>query len=703
MIGQPSLESPAETASAGAPTGKDRSTEASDLVPLWFERGLVIACAAVLSFGAVGLLFAVLGDYRMLTVFLLGAAGTVLSALVAWPRRRASGSSRSAVIPAIGMCLVALGFALWNGVDAGHHVAIGRDPGAYTVAGKWIAVHGGLQVPTVAEWLSKDPTVRVNSPGIYIEGDHVEFQFNHLTPVLFAEADNLGGDGLMFRVTTVLGTLALCAIYAVGCRLTRRPWLALAAVSALAVSLPQLNVSRDTYSEPAVEFLLWVGIYLLLKAYESRRFGVALLAGAALGGTMLGRIDALVYLIPLPLVGAGTWVAAPSSRRSLARMCAAVALGALPLAVLGTIDVRDRAGSYYTDLGSEVTRLHGAFVLSVVAGLVLVLMALLFAGRFAGLTEWVREHRQGIAVTLAFVVSIGLVLAWTLRPVLFRPRWVAYSLIGALQRNAGLAVDPRRTYSEATLRWFSWYLGPITVGLAIVGVAVLLIRAGRRLDAAVTVVLSVAGTGTALYLWKPSILPDQIWAMRRFVPAGLPLFVLLAACALAALIPAPTPGRRRPAWARPAAVAAAIGLIAFPLAVTGPVRNLQPQAGYLVAVNEVCQRTGSNAAILFVSADDAGQQLAAAARSWCNVPVARMTKPMSSAQLGQLAAKWRADGRELWVLSSAPGLMTAAAPGLTPSLVATASSPHELEMTINRPPQYYVRAILHLYAAHVSA
>src|ERR1019366_2747788 len=205
----------------------------------------------------------------------------------------------------IGMCIIAVGFATWNGLDAAHHVAIGRDPGVNAVAGKWIATHGDLEVPADPQWATKPGALSVVLPGTYLQdGNRLEFQFDHLVPVLLAEADNLGGDGLLFRVPAVLGALALCAVYAAGCRFVRRPWLVLAAVGTLALSLPQLNVSRDTYSEPSVELLLWSGLWLMLVAYQRKRFGMALVAGAALGGTMLGRVDAFIYLIPLPMLGA---------------------------------------------------------------------------------------------------------------------------------------------------------------------------------------------------------------------------------------------------------------------------------------------------------------------------------------------------------------------------------------------------------------
>ena len=87
--------------------------------------------------------------------------------------------------------------------------------------------------------------------------------------------------------------------------------------------------------------------------------------------------------------------------------------------------------------------------------------------------------------------------------------------------------------------------------------AVVIRRLARATDPPLLLPLAVLGAGTALYLFRPSIAPDQIWAMRRFVPAGLPLLCLLAAVALAAGLdrlrtarPATRGGRPSP-WSPP--------------------------------------------------------------------------------------------------------------------------------------------------------
>jgi hypothetical protein len=602
------------------------------------------------------------------------------------------------------MCVIAVAFAGWNARYAGHHVAIGRDPGVYAVTGKWIATHGNLQVHTGLEWSSKSSDVTAVYGGSYAQGpDITEFQFDHLTPVLLALGDNIGGDSLMFRVPALVGALALCAIYAVGCRIARRPWMVVAAVAALAVSLPELNVVRDTFSEPAVELLLWSGLWLLILAYEKGRLGVALLAGAALAGTSMSRIDAPIYLIPLPLLAALTWLSVKSvaERGWLVRMYGVFLLGAVPVAVLGTIDVQDRAGRYYDDLHQEVHQLQVGLEVSIILGLAAIAVWPLVRSRLTGIRGWMGAHRDPIGTACGLVVVLGMIGTWAIRPAVMHAHTSPVPLVGGLQALEGLAVDPTRSYAEQSVVWLGWYLGPITIALATLAAAVMLSRIVRKPDAGYVLVLAVGGMGTALYLWHPSIVPDQIWASRRFVPAAMPLFALLAAAAVGMIADCWSTRTGRVTAAVPILTAGAAVLIAFPLAVTIPVRNFQPESGYLAGINTACQATGPQVALLTAPNDFLSQELVGALRSWCGVPVATMTHPFSAAQIQKLATEWSSQGRTLWVIGSTPAAVTGAGPGLSTVLLSRLTSPNELEATLSRPPQRYAPSVGTIYGVPV--
>jgi hypothetical protein len=672
-----------------------------DLLPLWFERGLVVVIAAVVSFGAFGLLMAVLGHYSVLTVFFVGGVGTVIGSMLAWPRRNSNPPApRGVRLPAIGMCIVALGFLVWNGVDDGHYVSVDRDPGIYAAAGKWIASNGSLEVQAGTVWTSKGTEFAWSSAGMYPEGNgRLEFQFNHLVAVLLAEGENIGGDRLMFAIPALLGALALCAVYAAGCRLVRRPSLVLAAVTALALSLPEMSVARDTYSETSAQLLLWSGLWLLLTAYERQRLGVALLAGMAVAGTMLSRVDALVYLIPLPILGGMALLAARSreDKRFLWRMYGAVLVGALPMTILGTIDVMYRTGGYYMALHGQVTLLRLGFTISTLSALVLVVVW----PRLHALRRWTDQKRSTLAAVAAAIAVFGLLAAWSLRPALQHAHSVSNVTAAAAQSSEGLPPDPTRTYGEQTMNWIAWYLGAVTLAFAIVGIGILISRVIRRSEPAAALLLTVAGVGTALYLWTPQITPTQIWAMRRFVPAALPFLVLTSGFAIdAGLTALPRLGLNR-TWTRLVPIAAVFAVLAFPLGATLPVRSFQSQAGFIGVVDKTCVTIGQDAAVIFVRDDRLSLTLPQTIRGYCGVPAVWLVKAVSADRLKAVADSWRAQGRTLWVLGSSPELIAKSAPGLSPSLVGIAVNEHQLEETLSRPPTTYHTEVLQVYAAKV--
>jgi hypothetical protein len=676
-------------------------------VPLWFERGLLIAIAIVASCGGVGLLLAVPGHYT------LGAAlggGGVLAALLtvlAWPRRRHGhpgverANPRYLHWPAIAMCVVALGFALGNGYKAGQHVAVGRDPGVYANTGKWLSEHGNLVLDQAGQW-GTDATSEL--PGAYTDGQNrQEFQFNHMTAVLLAESDGVGGDGLMFRASAVLGALGLCAIFALGARIVRRPWLTLVAVIGLGLSLPELNVSRDTYSEPAVQLLLWGGLWLALLAWERRRFWPAVLAGFALGATVMGRVDAIVYLIPLPVIAAAALVATRRSvadrRRALA-VVGGVTLGLVPPALLGTYDVIVRAGRYYHDLSSQIHQLWAGLAAAVVIGLLLLAVAPMLQRRPPAALVWIGDRRTGFAVASALVIVVGLFAAWVLRPAVMKGHMGAIPLVGGLQKVSGLPVDPTRSYAEYSVQWQAWYLGPITVALGIAAAGWLTARLWTRFDPAVVLALPVLGVGTALYLWNPSIVPDQIWAMRRYVPAALPLFVVLAAAAIAGLA-ALVARQHGPTWSRTLVAAGMAALVFFPLGVSAPVRNFTPQKDTANIVKATCAKIGPTAAVVIAPGDAPAQVYPLALRVWCDVPTAFFTKPPSPAALTALAQRWKAAGRTLWVLGSTSAAVQATVAGPAPQLVVQGGDPYELGLTIQRVPNGYAPTSIQIFVSPV--
>lgn len=672
-------------------------------LPTWFELALVVAVSATVAGGGAGLALAVLGHYHLWSAAALGLPGAAVLTALAWPVRQGTAARRRAShIPTAVMTLVALAFMLWNGLLAGHYVWVDRDPGVYATTGSWLARYGTLEVPAGGAWSAVGREFGWTSAGMYPEpGGIVEFQFSHLTGVLLAEARGVGGDRLMFALPAVLGALALCAVYAVGVRLLHRPWLAVAATATVGESLPELFVSRDTYSETSAQLLLWGGLWLLLTAFRRRSARTALAAGAAIGAILMSRIDALVYFVPLPVLAAVVWLARPSrpDRAFLLRAGTAVILGALPPIALATADVKLRATGYYTALHSQVSLLRLGFVAAAVVAAVLVLAW----PRLPVLHAAAARARGPAAYALAALVSTGLVLAWAVRPaVMVGHIDPPIPTTATLQHAEGLATDATRSYSEVTMTWMTWYVGPLVLMLAIVGIAILIVRFVRDGDGVAGLVLTVTGIGTLMYLVAPQITPEQIWASRRFVPAAIPFLVLCAAASLDTML---TVGARTsvPTVVRRAGIpAAAALLLVFPIGSTLPVRSFSSQEGYLPLVEATCKRVGPHAAVLFARDDIEKLTLLQTMRSHCGATAAQARGRLTAARITQTAAAWHARGRDLWVLGSNALLINSVAPGLHPKLVGSATSRHNLAKTLTRYPSSYATQTLTIFAARVA-
>ena len=668
------------------------------VLPAWFQWALLTASLSVLSFGGVGLLLAVLGRYHPLVAAFLG--GTLLGALLMLVRVSSSAATSGrglATVPTVAVCLIAVASALWNGAHSGEHVFVNQDPGVYLVGGHWIATRGDLRIEAAAEEWSGVPGPKYASPGFYdVGGGTLEIQFNHLATVLYAEAYGIGGETLMTILPAILGGFALCAVYAALTRLVKRPWLAVAGVAALAISLPQLHIVRDTFSEPSTQLLLWSGLWLTIIAYERRSNSLALVAGALFGGTVMTRIDALVYVVPLPLVAALAWLAEqPARRRRLAAVIGAFVAGLVPPVILGSFDLVTLTGFYYRDLEDEITRLR----LALIGALGLSLALVLIWPRLGRARTWLAPKRRSLSILVGFALVALLVFGWAVRPEFDRPLLsTPIAFIEGLQRAEGVPVEPTRAYGEQTIRWMVWYLGPLTVAGAGVGAALLVARLGRRRDAAALLLLAVAGLGAALYLWSPNITPYQLWATRRFSPAAIPLFVGLAVVALDSL--GDFLGRTRLSIGVRRLVLAVgmTGMLAFPVTATWPIREFETQSGFLSVVRATCGVAGRDSALLILQ-EPYSLGLPQSLRSWCDVPVAVASQPITEEVLEQLAERWREGDRRLWLVAPTPQLIVSQAPGAKPTLVGSATNDHEQVPSLTHAPDAYRSQTLTIWAA----
>ena len=439
--------------------------------PLWL-RVVVLGCVLTMAaFGAVGLLLADLGLFEPLLWFAFGLLAFVGLVRLARPLVHAEGEpTQASIVGAAGAVVIALFSMLWNGVNAAKHVQINRDGALYLNAGKWIAKHGTLNVPAFVAPFAKGAPFVATSTGMKQHGQHLEFDLSHMLSALLAEAQNLGGNRLMFLTVPLLGGISLLVFYLLAARLLRHPFAALAATATLAVLMPQVSFSRDSTSEIPTQILLFSAIWLLYDRRTLRSAGTAFCAGVVLGLVQAIHGDGLAFLLGVPILLSILWLRAKrADRRNLKRGYVAFAGGIGLGLALAALDFALWNRYYLSILHGNLERLGVALVL-VIAGSFAVVALVRRRASVVDSTRAAREPASNIAAALVVLFGFG---TWFVRPYVQHVHAGPNSVVGLVQKLNGLPIDPTRRYAELSMRWVSWYIGPITLVLGIAGAAAL--------------------------------------------------------------------------------------------------------------------------------------------------------------------------------------------------------------------------------------
>jgi hypothetical protein len=226
--------------------------------------------------------------------------------------------------------------------------------------------------------------------------------------------------------------------------------------------------------------------------------------------------------------------------------------------------------------------------------------------------------------------------------------------IAAAQEVAGLPVDGTRSYDEMTLVWLSWYLGPIAVVLGALGAAMLARRAvdGRRPE--LVVLLVTLGVPSLLYLVRPSITPDVIWAMRRFLPAVIPAILLAAgwflhwAAGAVRSRAAAAPGSRV-GWLWAGVWAGGAGVLLAPMVTWGAITVTSDYSGRVGEVAQVCREVAGGRVLVVRGADPPWLPTL---RIACDADVVELPGPAGPEDLAAVRAAW--GGGDVFVLAASP-------------------------------------------------
>lgn len=171
----------------------------------------------------------------------------------------------------IGTAVVAVAFIAWQLKQSSPSVIATRTPGAYFQTGYWIAQHGSLPITqSLAAFGGAHPGLHFSSIGFFQDGHAIVPAVTAGLPMLLAGGFWTSGMGGGAVIGPVLGGLALLSFGGLVGRLAGRQW-APAGALVLALTLPELYTSRDSFGEPAIQLLLFGGLCLLADALTLSR------------------------------------------------------------------------------------------------------------------------------------------------------------------------------------------------------------------------------------------------------------------------------------------------------------------------------------------------------------------------------------------------------------------------------------------------
>lgn len=574
---------------------------------------------AAAGFGVPAMALLLLGWFVVPAVVVLGTAGAVLAVAVLGPERLVSyryGRSRWTVAA----LLLAAAFFAFNARFATQDLYAMRDPSTYIATGQWLTHHASLPVDTQDEVFHAATGAKLYgySAGFgddLLQTGQVAAQGNHLLPAFLAVVGWFGGESALIGTNALIGAAALLAMFGLVRRFAGDAF-ALAGTAALAVSLPMIEFSRDAYTEPLALLLLFGGLSVLWRAVESGRPAEFALAGLTAGATAMSRIDG--YLPLLAFVAVGFCYAAravPGQRvAALWRLGLLLAGLALPV-VLGFLDVTRLSTVYYRNSRHDILLSLKVVALALAAGAVLV--AVCWAIRRSRLVvagpprAWL-ARLGAFAVPVFFAVLVARPL-WLTTYETPKPGERCNVLVLQVQADSGLPSQPCRLYDEFTVHWIGWYFGWPVLALAVAGLALLVYRAVRDADLRLFGLVAITTMMCLVYLMRARITPDQVWAMRRYLPVVLPGLLGAAAYLLSLVWQWP----RR--WARRVAGGLALLLVALPAVIAHPMELVWQDAGQLGQVRALCRQVGDVAAVLAVGEPTAAPYLQTV-RSTCGVP-----------------------------------------------------------------------------------
>ncbi|MSO23722.1 MAG: hypothetical protein EXQ58_10850 [Acidobacteria bacterium] len=428
-------------------------------------------------------------------------------------------------------------FAFWMMNRPAEFVATYRDPGEYVNIAVKLSDSPSLRIQDpqfqnfntpekqalfLREPLEKAPFPEV-LPGFYLadaqKGELLP-QFFHLYPLWLALCFKLWRFDGIFLFNVLLGTFSVCLVVGLAEQLFSSRFLGWAAGILLASNAGQIWMSRSPFSEILAQVFLLGGLTLLASGMRTKNKGLMALAGCLFGLSLFVRIDSVLIVAGLGVL----WFGSVPHRRWLF-------LPLIGFAAWSVFHVWLFSFPYFFHVLRTVQHASPGWAVTA-----------LFAG---GSILLGRRLRSSSARTAARAMPAEIAAPATPRlfPAAAKVLFGLVVLYGVFVRphlESALQVVPMPMPHSGTvplhneINWISlsWYLTPIGLGLACLGVLrmiPLLVTGDSRV---LWPFATIFGVFASFYLYKSQAFPDNYWVVRRYIEIVIPGCLIFACFAL---------------------------------------------------------------------------------------------------------------------------------------------------------------------------
>jgi hypothetical protein len=604
------------------------------------------ATVALAIFSAITMVFLVVDQFVGYLIWPIGLIASLLGLAAIFKKTKGinyPGTTRERKIFDLLAVIVVI---VWIALNVGYtsrNVFVYRDPAVYNVTAAILVEEKGLDIEKTESVFGNDPNLSSAGAGFSeyeTEPNKVFAQGQHLLPALMGLSGQIIGESRMFNINLLFGGVALMAVYGFARFIVKPRW-AILAVTTIAISLPMLYFSRDTYTEPLAMAFTFGALSLFWAAHVTGHRSLWFLSGIVAGAGLLTRIDAYLVIAGFAAgIGAILIFAKENERRAKLKNTSYFVIGLLPVGLVGWIDLSVASRVYYhmqrPMILQELTAIFGILIL------VAMLTAISWKTKALKYVDRVtKSWRKPVLMTLAFLIMIAVIA----RPLWYPEGSIVFKInnIGGMQATE--VFDLKKGYKgsaqevESVTSWIKWYLGPIAAYLGAVGFILYVGALTNRKDTYLLPGLFVFLSTALVFLIEPSITPDQVWAVRRLLPVVIPFAAIFAVFVLNEVEKF---GSSLVKLKNSTLFIASILMLWGPLTTSRPFIKAREGNTQLGQIYSVCAALPENSAILWVGLMEIiGAQTTAA---FCDVPSVGYKSVPSQVELAKAAESARAQG-----------------------------------------------------------